>query len=186
MSTTQKYTKVAVILHWLIAFGIGLNIILAITNDYFSDATARIMIDLHKSIGITVLGLVMLRIIWRLTHTPPPFPPEYKAWETLAAHSAHYALYGLIILMPVTGWVHDSAFSQAAEHPLILFWVIPWFRLSFIANMDPATKHYVHELFGTIHTLLSYALYGVMAAHILGALKHQFIDKHPEIQRMWR
>ncbi len=185
MHAIDKYTKVAVILHWLIALGIALNVVLALTNDYFSDATSRIMIDLHKSIGITVLGLVILRIVWRLTHTPPPFPAHYKPWEKLAAHAAHYTLYGLIIFMPLTGWIHDSAFSQAAAHPLVLFWFIPWFRISFIANLDPATKDQVHHLFGTIHTYGSYALYAVLTAHILGALKHQFIDRHPELQRMW-
>ncbi|MDR3520902.1 MAG: cytochrome b [Acidocella sp.] len=186
MSQVEKYTKTAVALHWLIALGIFLNIILADLNGYFSDATARVMIDLHKSIGITVLGLVILRIIWRLTHTPPPFPADYKPWEKLAAHTAHYALYGLIVLMPLTGWIHDSAFKQAAAHPLILFWTIPWFRISYIANLDPATKTYVHSLFGDIHTYLSYALYVVLSAHILGALKHHFIDRQPELQRMWK
>jgi cytochrome b561 len=67
-----------------------------------------------------------------------------------------------------------------------LFWIIPWFRISYIANLDPATKEYVHSLFGDMHTYLSYALYAVLAAHILGALKHQFIDRQPELQRMWK
>lgn len=186
MSPADKYTRTAVILHWLIAVFIGINILLAITNGYFSDATARRMIDLHKSLGITVILLFAARLAWRLTHTPPPLPATYKPWETKAAHAAHIALYTLIIAMPITGWIHDSAWSAAASHPLYLFWVIPFFRLGFITSLDAATKHQIHSLFGDIHTYLSYALYAVLAAHILGALKHQFIDKEPELQRIWK
>jgi cytochrome b561 len=88
--------------------------------------------------------------------------------------------------MPITGWIHDSAWKAAASHPMFLFWVIPWFRLGFITSLDPATKEQMHSLFGNIHTLLSYALYGVVGLHVLGALKHQLWDKQPELRRMWR
>jgi len=186
MTPAEKYTRTAVLLHWLIAALIAANIILAIGSGYVPDAYVRPMIDLHKSFGITVLLLFVARLAWRLTHKPPEFPADYKPWEAKAAHAAHIALYILIIAMPVTGWIHDSAWSAAASHPMKLYWFIPWFRLSFITGLDPATKDYVHSLFGHIHTYLSYALYAVLAAHIAGALKHQFIDKQPELQRMWR
>ncbi|MDE8344573.1 MAG: cytochrome b/b6 domain-containing protein [Acidocella sp.] len=185
MAAVDKYTKTAVTLHWLIALFITANVILAIGAGYVPDADVRPMIDLHKSLGITVLGLFIARVLWRLTHKPPPLPAAYRPLEALAAHAAHLALYALILALPVTGWIHDSAWSAAASHPMKLFWIIPWFRLSFITGLDPASKAYVHTLFGHIHTYLSYALYGVLGAHVLGALKHQFFDKHPEIQRMW-
>jgi len=186
MTPAQKYTRTAVWLHWLIALLIGANIVLAIGSGYVPDADVRPMIDLHKSIGITVLVLFFLRLSWRLTHKPPAFPADYKPWEAKAAHAAHIALYALIIAMPVTGWIHDSAWKAAASHPMKLFWFIPWFRLGFITGLNPATKETVHHLFGDIHTYLSYALYTVLALHVAGALKHQFLDKQPELQRMWR
>jgi cytochrome b561 len=185
MISSQTYNPVAVTLHWLIALFILCNITLGLGANYVPDAYVRPMIDLHKSIGITVLFLVLLRVIWRLTHRPPALPATYPLAERLAAHAAHAALYGLIFLLPLTGWIHDSAFSQANAHPLILFWFIPWFRLGFITSLDPATKHYIHGLFGAAHTYLGYALYAVLALHILGALKHQLWDREPEIQRMW-
>ena len=144
------------------------------------------MLDLHKSIGLTVLALVIVRVGWRLTHRPPALPATYSKLEVLAAHTAHYGLYFLIFALPISGWVHDSAWSAAAGHPFFLYWVIPFFRLGFITDLDPATKHTVHSLFGHLHTWFGYALYAVLAAHILGALKHQFIDREPELQRMWR
>jgi cytochrome b561 len=186
MASAETYTKTAILLHWLIAALIGCNIILAIGSGYVPDAYVRPMIDLHKSFGITVLILFFLRLAWRLTHKPPAFPASYKPWEAKAAHAAHIALYVLIIAMPVTGWIHDSAWSAAASHPMKLYWFIPWFRLGFITSLDPATKDHVHTLFGAVHTYLSYALYAVLFLHIAGALKHQFLDKQPELQRMWR
>ena len=181
----QKYASTAVVLHWLIALCILCNVILGIGANYAPDAFVRPMINLHKSIGITVLGLVLARIAWRLSHRPPPLPAGYPRLERFTAHGVHALLYLLILAIPITGWIHDSAFAQAAQHPLILFGIIPWFRLGFITHLDPATKEHMHSLFGAIHTYLGYVLYGVFALHLLGALKHQFIDKEPEIQRMW-
>jgi cytochrome b561 len=186
VSRPETYSGVAVLLHWLIAALIGANICLGLGAGYVPDAYVRPMVDLHKSIGITVLGLAFLRLAWRLTHRPPALPADYRRWEARAAQAAHVALYILIFALPVTGWIHDSAWAAAASHPMALYWVIPWFRLGFITGLDPATKDAVHTLFGTIHTFLGYALYAVLALHILGALKHQFWDKQPELQRMWR
>jgi cytochrome b561 len=186
MKPANKYTKIAVLLHWLIALLITFNVILGLGLHYVPDSDVRPMIDLHKSFGITVLALAFIRFFWRFTHTPPPLPADYPAWERQLAHAAHVALYGLIFALPITGWVHDSAWSAAASHPMLLYWIIPWFRLGFITGLDPATKDMVHQLFGQVHTLLGYALYGVVGLHILGALKHQFFDKHRELQRMWR
>jgi len=182
----EKYTPAAVILHWLIAVLIGINICLGLGAGYVPDAYVRHIVDLHKSIGITVLGLAFLRLAWRLTHRPPALPADYRRWEARAAQAAHVALYILIFALPVTGWIHDSAWSAAASHPMSLYWVIPWFRLGFITVLDPAIKDAVHTLFGNIHTYLGYALYTVLGLHVLGALKHQFFDKQPELQRMWK
>jgi cytochrome b561 len=185
MTPEQKYTKTAIWLHWAIAVLIGCNIALGIGAGYVPDAYVRPVVDLHKSFGITVLVLFFLRLAWRLSHKPPAFPAGYKLWEARAAHAAHIALYVLIIAIPFTGWIHDSAWKAAAAHPMKLYWFIPWFRLGFVTGLDPATKEYVHGLFGDIHTYLGYALYAVLFLHIAGALKHQFLDKQPELQRMW-
>jgi cytochrome b561 len=182
-----RYTLTAVSLHWVIAFLIFCNIALGLIGvNWASPAWERPMLDLHKSIGLTVLALVFVRLFWRLTHRPPALPAQYPKLEAFAAHAAHYALYVLIFALPLTGWIHDSAWSAATSHPFHLYWVIPFFRLGFITGLDPATKDYVHTLFGNLHTWLGYALYVVLAAHILGALKHQLIDREPELQRMWR
>ncbi len=186
MVSADKYTKTAVLLHWAIAVGIFCNIGLGLGANYVPDVYVRPMVDLHKSIGITILGLFFVRLVWRLTHRPPPLPTNYKTWEVHAAHTAHVALYVLMIALPVTGWIHDSAWRAAASHPMRLYWVIPWFRLGFVTGLDPATREQWHTVFGIVHTYLGYALYGVLFAHVVGALKHQVVDRQAELQRMWR
>lgn len=171
-------------LHWLIAVLILGNISLGLAVNSVPDAWVRASIDFHKSVGLTVLGLVVLRILWRISHKPPPLPYHYPAWERLAAHAAHFCLYALILLLPVSGWFHDSAFKDAAAHPLKIFWIIPWFRIPAIADLPAAPKEAFHSTWFTIHAFSAYALLALLALHVLGALKHQFIDGEHELQRM--
>jgi cytochrome b561 len=184
MQLPEKYTRTAMVLHWLVATLIILNFLIVWTVDSMPKSFERPMIDLHKSFGITVLGLVLMRILWRLTHRPPPLPAAYPTWERLAAHGAHAALYVLILLQPLTGWIHDSAWKGAPQHPLWLYGFIPWFRIGAVQDMDPATTELMHALFGEIHGTLGTVLVVVFVVHVAGALKHQFLDREPELQRM--
>jgi cytochrome b561 len=179
-----RYTRIAILLHWLVAVLILGNLVLVWTVDSLPDVWTRPAIDMHKSLGLTVLGLVVLRLLWRITHRPPPLPDTYKPWERRASHVTHIALYVLIVLMPLTGYIHDSAFKLAAKYPLRLYGLVPFGRLSFIANLDPATKEYVHDLFFSIHSALAYVLYALIALHVLATIKHQWIDGHQEIERI--
>jgi cytochrome b561 len=174
------------LLHWLVAVLIvgNLCVVWSINLGWVPEPSVRPAIDLHKSIGITVLGLALLRVLWRLSHRPPPLPPSYPRIERLGAHAAHLLLYGLILALPLSGWIHDSAFKLAAEHPLRLFGLVPWPRIGFIMALDPATKEQVHTLWFQIHSSLAYVLYALLALHILGALKHQLIDRENELGRM--
>ncbi len=184
MLQTVRYTRLAMLLHWVVAAFIIINVILALTVDAMPKSFERPFIDLHKSLGITVLGLAILRVLWRLANPPPPYPAAYAPWERHAANAAHYTLYGLIFLLPLTGWIHDSAWKGAPAHPLNLFWVIPWFRFGFIEGLSAATKEQLHTVFFQFHASLAYVLYAVVALHVAGALKHQFVDKEAELQRM--
>jgi len=184
MNASGKYTRTAMALHWVVAVLITINVALAWTVDLFPDGMVRPVIDLHKSIGLTVLGLALLRILWRLSHRPPPMPASYPRIERAAAHAAHLVLYGLIVGLPLSGWLHDSAYKDAGNAPLRLFGVIPWFRIALLADLDPVTKEHWHSLLYLVHESLAYVLYGLVALHILGALKHQFVDRHAELQRM--
>jgi cytochrome b561 len=168
----------------LIAALIIANVAAGLSFDSLPDAWVRPVIDAHKSVGLTVLGLVLLRILWRLGHAPPPLPAAYPRWERIAAHAAHAVLYVIILALPITGLMHDSAWKAAADNPLRWFGIFTVPRIGAIEHLDPATKESLHGLFGDFHTWAGYALYALLALHIAAALKHQFIDKEAEIQRM--
>ena len=179
-----RYTRTAMVLHWAVAVMIVGNVVLGLAADSLPEGWIRPAVDAHKSVGITVLGLAVLRLLWRFAHRPPPMPDTYSPAERLGAHAAHVALYGLIFALPLSGWMHDSAWNGGATHPVFLYGVIPWFRIPQLANLDPATKDHLHALFFTFHVWFGYALYGLLALHVLGALKHQFWDGEAELQRM--
>ncbi|QDH60429.1 cytochrome b [Pandoraea pnomenusa] len=185
----EKYTRVAMVLHWAVALLMLGNVAIGQTIALLSDATlekidVRFWIDLHKSIGITVLGLAMLRVVWRLTHRPPPLSQVFASWERASAHAVHWMLYLLILALPLTGWAHDSAWVAASTHPLVLFGVVPFPRMGWLMGMNEASKDYWHDLLGNVHAYCAYALYALLALHIGAALKHQWIDRHSVLRRM--
>ncbi|WP_158815128.1 cytochrome b [Methylocapsa sp. S129] len=180
----RRYSRTAMILHWIIAVLILANIILVYIVDHLPDDYVRPVIDTHKSIGITVLGLAILRLLWRYAHRPPPLPASYRPWERISASAVHIVLYVLIFAIPISGWMHDSAFKDAALYPMRLFGLVSWPRISLIANVEPQTKEFLHNLFGAAHRWLGYGLFGLFALHVIGAMKHQFWDREPELQRM--
>jgi cytochrome b561 len=185
LGSKARYTATAIVLHWVIALFMIVNVALALSVDHLPDNAVRPVIDLHKSIGITVLGLALLRVLWRLSHTPPPLDGRSPLWERRLAHAAHFLLYGLMLALPLSGWLHDSAWKLADAHPLELFGLIPFPRLHVVTALDPSLKEHLHGVFGRWHSWFADALYVLVALHLGGALKHQLFDGTPELQRMW-
>ncbi len=185
MNPLKKYTGTAIALHWLVALLMLSNIVLIWLVDVLPEARIRWVIDTHKSLGITVLGLAVLRLLWRYTHRPPELPGSHALWERRAAHAAHGLLYALIFLMPLSGWMHDSAWKDASTHPMQLFGLVPWPRMGWIMAVEPVTKEILHSALGALHQWGGFALYTLVALHVGGALKHQWLDKEKELQRIW-
>jgi cytochrome b561 len=180
----KRYTRVAMVLHWLIAVLITINVALIWSVDVLPEDSIRPVIDAHKSFGITVLGLVLMRLLWRAANRPPPLPEFYPPAEKAAAHTAHIALYVVMLALPLSGWMHDSAWKAAGEIPMYWFGLFEWPRIGWILQIEPGFKERLHDIFGSAHTWLSYALYVLVGLHIAAALKHQWWDGHPELQRM--
>lgn len=185
MTDARRYTALAIWFHWLVAIGIIANIALVWIWPNVADEQVRPLINLHKSIGITVLGLAIMRLLWRITHRPPALPTGYKAWEVRLSHWTHVALYVLIFAMPLTGWIMDSAWKGAPENPMYLFGLFEWPRIGFIMALDPATKLTVHDGFGEAHEVIGNLVYVLVGLHIAGALKHQLFDRERQLERMW-
>lgn len=180
-----RYTRIAVSLHWLVAILIIVNVLLAWVWPNLPDAQVRPAIDMHKSIGVTVLGFAVMRLLWRLTHRPPELPAGYKRWEKLASHAVHWLLYLVMFGLPLTGWIMDSAWKDAASHPMAWFGLFEWPRIGLVMDLAPAAKERMHDLFGAGHSLAADALYILLFLHVGAALKHQFLDREKELQRMW-
>jgi len=171
---TARYSILAMLLHWLIAALIVLQIILAGRMEARTPEAFAI-VQLHKSIGITVLLLSFLRLAWRITYPPPPTPASLSVWERRLSHGVHWALYGVMIGMPVTGWIAVSASRLA--FPTLLFGVVPWPHIPGLVDLAPSAKAVWHEVGEVSHGLIIKGAYVLVGLHVAGALKHQFLGR---------
>ncbi|MFK7992783.1 MAG: cytochrome b/b6 domain-containing protein [Granulosicoccus sp.] len=181
-SAEQRYGDVAVIFHWLIAFFIiGLMAVgkyMVSLDD--SDPIRFAFTQWHKSFGLTVLVLSVLRLTWRFTHRPPPEPASIPAWQQGIATIVHLLLYGLLLIIPLTGWIMTSASPLNID--TVLFNVITIPHLPPFAHLP--NKADIAESFHQYHELAGNLLILLLLAHIAAALKHHFIDKDAILVRM--
>jgi cytochrome b561/polyisoprenoid-binding protein YceI len=177
-----RYSTIAILLHWLIAAAIILQIVLssrmkAHTPEGFA------LIQLHKSVGITVLLLSLVRLGWRLANPPAPLPADMARWERTLAHVTHVGLYVIMIGMPLTGWLMVSA--SRTQIPTLLYGAVHWPDIPGVAGLAPAAKKMWHEIGETGHGLLAKLVWALVALHVAGALKHQLFSKdEPVLGRM--
>jgi cytochrome b561 len=183
---SDRYTRTAIIFHWVIAVLVITNIALAWTFKIWSDYPwTQSVTNTHKTIGITVLGLALMRLLWRIGHRPPPLSPAIPRWQAVAARTGHAALYFIILAMPLSGWIYDSAWEWAADVPIDFWGLFEMPRIPWIMNMPPSpAKEALDVAAGKIHVALSYLLYFLLAVHLIGAFKHQWIDRVPTLERM--
>ena len=120
-----------------------------------------------------MLLLVLLRLLWRATHRPPPLPVSVPRWQQGAAEWMHGLLYALILFIPITGW----ALSSAAGVPVV------WWGVWKLPSLLPASPPLAH-LLALVHATLNYTLAGLVGLHAAAALKHQFIDRDGVLSRM--
>lgn len=179
----QRYTRVAVGLHWTIA-ALVLALIAAgwwMTRGEGAAAaapgTARFAVyQLHKSLGILVLLLTLARLGWRLANRPPPLPEHLSVWERRLAAPVHWIFYALLIVLPLTGWALVS--SSPTGIPTILFGVVSWPHLPLAQNRG------VSDGFDLAHAWLAWIAASLVALHVAAALKHQLADKTNVLARM--
>lgn len=164
-----RYSRGAVILHWLIALLIAFNFVAAwISEDMPKEQAMQVMAN-HKAVGITVLLLTMVRIVWRLTHRPPPLADSLAAWEVALSKVVHFLFYVLMLGIPLAGWAMHSAASGG--QPVSLFGIVNFPGLPFAQNKDLA------HTFGGAHEAQATLLLVLLAIHVAGALKHRFVDR---------
>lgn len=169
----ERYTTVAIVIHWLAAVLIVSTLILGVSMVDLPVSPQRLKLySYHKWIGIVILVLSAVRLAWRLTHRPPP-NPDAVAWRRAAAHVTHGALYLLFFAIPLVGWAQSSA----SGFPVVVFGVLP------LPDFVPVDKALV-ELLKPWHRGLAFALGGLVTVHVLAAVTHRLIDGHAVLPRM--
>ncbi|CAN7416947.1 YceI family protein [Phenylobacterium sp. LjRoot225] len=178
-----RYAAGAILLHWLIAALIVLQVVLATRMEDARTPATFALFQLHKSVGITVLLLSLVRLAWRLVHPPPPLPATLAPWERRLAHWTHVGLYVVMLGMPLTGWIMVSTSRIAI--PTLLYGQVPWPMIPGLPDLSAPAKAVWHEVGETGHKLIIRGAFVLVALHVAGALKHQlFRGDEPVLARM--
>ena len=168
------YTPTAKALHWLMAlllFGL-LALGFIMTEMPLSPQKLQVY-SWHKWAGVTAFVLLLVRVSWRITHRPPPLPWQMGKLQQAGAHLGHLALYALMILLPISGWL----MSSAKGFQTVWFGVLP---IPDLLGKDKALGDLLEE----VHESLSWLLIVLLVVHVVAALKHHFIDKDDILTRM--
>ena len=171
----QRYDNVAITLHWIVSISVFVMIGLGwyMTDIPKGTPDRAFFYNLHKSIGVTLAIIILIRVAWRWTHDPPPLPHSTASWIVNGAKLSHGLLYALLVLMPVAGFI-ASNFTKYGVTYFGLFKVGPLF----------AESKALYELFQGIHHAASEVLVIVIVIHVAAALKHLLIDKDGVFYRM--
>ncbi|MEE2525235.1 cytochrome b [Hyphobacterium sp. HN65] len=188
MSAQNRYSTVALTLHWILA-------ILLVGMVFFGwqadDARAALLagdesvtleevlflFNWHKTVGLLVIVLSLGRLGWRLTHPAPPLPDGMKPWERVVAKATHWAFYALMIGLPLGGWLAASTASDADTGLLFNMASLPIPALT-------GENESLHEIVAFMHSKGAWALLILLGLHVLAGLKHHFVDRDDVLARM--
>jgi len=176
-NTATRYGWPTIILHWLIGIiFIGQFVLGFVMVRIASQRTSFELIQLHKSFGFLLLGLIILRIAWRLGNAAPTLPPSVGTLERRTAPLAHFALYALQIALPLPGWALVSVSTlEIPSMPFDLF-VMP--------NLPLAESDAAEGFWLSAHWYLAYAGMALVAIHVAAALRHHFLLRDNVLTRM--
>jgi cytochrome b561 len=173
-NTVHRWGAVAQFLHWLIVVLIIAQVTLALMADELPLGMKKLaLLARHKSIGITILGLAVVRLLWRGLNPAPPLPQTLKPYEAVLARLTHVLLYVLLFALPLSGWMMSSARG----------FPVSWFGFFQLPDLVPKSKPLYEALVDT-HGALACVLGAVVVLHVAGALKHHFWHKDDVLRRM--
>lgn len=183
-SSVKRYSGVAIVFHWAIAILILANFPIAWTmGDRNTDkSTAFALFQLHKSIGLLVLVLSVGRLLWRVQNPPPALPSNMRSWERTLSQAVHILFYVVMVGTPLLGWMMVSASPTGI--PTLFFGLFHWPHITPLADAALSAKKEMHETLESAHGLFAWIILALLAMHVGGALKHQFIDKEHYLVRM--
>ncbi len=186
---SENYTKVAIILHWLIGVSIIGMLVMGLLLEDIPNDYKFMAYQLHKSFGLSILVLSVLRLVWRLTHKTPSLPAGMNKFEIMAAQLTHAALYILMIGIPLSGWALVSSAPPPYNFPIHWFGLFDWPYLPVLPEIEnkkfvPLSVSEVSESFAELHETLAWGMIFLLGAHVGAALKHHFINKDDVLSRM--
>lgn len=170
------YGRLSRRLHWIVAAAVIPMIFagLVMTTEGLPRALGNALFLFHKNLGVILIPVILLRLVWRLTHPAPPLPPQLPRWQRLAARVSHVALYALLVILPLSGFVRVRAGGFPIEM-LDALGAGPWLPRS----------DQLAELAQTLHHRAAFLLIAVLAIHVAAAAHHALIRRDGVWQRMW-
>jgi len=173
-NTTRRWGAIAQLLHWLIVLFIVAQFTLATLFEQLPAGAKKLtLLSRHKSIGITILMLALVRLAWRWSNTTPTLPDTLKPYERALARLTHALLYALLFAVPLSGWLMSSARG----------FPVSWFGFLQLPDLVPKNK-VLYEALLTTHGILAWTLGIVATVHLVAALKHHFVLKDDVLRRM--
>ncbi len=173
-NTVTSYGWPAQLLHWIVVILVITQFVLAnMAESTDSRMQMFILLARHKSIGLTIFALALIRLLWRLLNEQPALPLGMPSWQQQVARVTHWLLYALIFLMPITGLLG----SAASNFPVSWFGL---FTIPALIGPSEALAESLHDL----HGVLAGCLATLATLHLLAALKHHFINKDHVLRRM--
>ncbi|HEV2213391.1 MAG TPA: cytochrome b [Gammaproteobacteria bacterium] len=170
----ERYGAVAQLLHWTVVALVIVQFVLGVTAHGLPISLERLqLLARHKSFGMTLFAIVILRLLWRLYSPAPPLPGGMSRLQTLAAHLSHILLYGLLLVMPVVGWI-----SSSASHL-----TVSWFGLFAFPDLvgpDPQLARIAKQ----VHMDMAWMLFALACLHVLAACWHQWWRQDDALLRM--
>lgn len=175
VNTADRYGWVSIVMHWIVALAVfGLFALGTYMVDLsYYDNWYRSAPHIHKSIGLVLFGLVLLRVLWRFLSPVPRSLPNHKRWEKISANLAHGALYILIFVAMISGYLISTADNSGIE-------VFSWFTVPSLTGRQKGLE----DTAGLIHYWATWGLLVLAVLHGMGALKHHLIDRDETLRRM--
>src|SRR5580700_10378664 len=171
-TSIRRYTPTAVSLHWIMAALILFSGILGLLLDDWPKASKLFWINIHAQVGLLVLVLLLARMWWRRTHTPPELPPEVSEISRRVSHPAHLLIYVLMLVTPMVGIVAFVWHARVLDFGL--------FTIDFGVKVNSPVYHQAED----IHLWLTYGLLALVAGHAVAALWHHFVSRDTVLLRM--
>jgi cytochrome b561 len=173
-NTLSTYGSVSKFLHWIVALGVIIMLVVGFTMDGFDEPLKSQMYGYHEELGLTVMAILLFRLYWRWWNPQPELPATIPSWQRLLARLGHYLLYIALGVMIASGWAKSTSSGYTPNFYGLFDLPMPFIPVS------TTIKHLARQ----VHVTTVWVLISLISLHILAALNHHFIYKDNVLKRM--